>query len=125
MARTSKSAQAALLVVAALAVAGLSAAPVPAGPLDSRIVTVGFRYLPGETTITTGTALEYTNADVAPHNVIALRNGRDGKPVFHTDTIGAGTTVAIAGVSKLKPGVYDYTCTLHPEMLGTIFVEAR
>lgn len=114
-----------LLLAASLVGAALAgpSAPVMAGPLDERVITVGFTFLPGETTITEGTPMEYTNLDVAPHNLIALRNGRDGKPMFRTDTIEAGTTVPVEGVDKLKAGVYDYTCTLHPEMLGTIYVE--
>jgi len=101
----------------------LSAVPAVAGPLDERIVTLGFQFVPGETTLVEGSKLEYTNLDVAPHNVIALRNGANGKPVFRTETISAGKTVDIQGLNKVKAGVYDYTCTLHPAMLGTIYVE--
>lgn len=92
-------------------------------PLDDQILSAAFTYVPAELTIPKGTPVEYTNLDVAPHNVIALRNGRDGKPAFASETIGAGTTVVVKGVDKLEPGVYDFTCTLHPEMLGTIYVE--
>ena len=109
---------AALLV--ALVFAGT---PTSAGPLDERIVTVGSKFIPDETTIAQDEPLEYTNLEPTPHNVIALRLGRDGKPVFRTATIGAGTTVIIKGLDKLEPGVYDYTCTLHPSMLGTIYLE--
>lgn len=109
----------------ALAIGALGA-PSPtavAGPLDERIITLGFAFVPDETTLAEGSTLEFTNLDVAPHNVIALRNGPDGKPAFRTETITAGTTVAVEGLDKLKAGVYDYTCTLHPEMLGTVYVE--
>lgn len=99
--------------------------PVRATPLQDEILTVAYQYVPGELTLVKGTKVTYTNVDVAPHNVIALRNGRDGKPLFGTDTIGAGVTVPVKGVEKLEPGVYDFTCTLHPEMIGSIYVEKK
>jgi len=101
----------------------LSGIPAVASPLDEQIVTLGFRFVPDETTLVEGSKLEYTNLDVAPHNLIALRNGPNGKPAFRTETISAGKTVDIQGLNKVKAGVYDYTCTLHPAMLGTIYVQ--
>ena len=94
-----------------------------AGPLDQRVVSAAFQFVPGETTLVKGEVLEFTNLDPAPHNLIALRNGPDGKPWFRTDTISAGRTVPVKGIEKLPPGIYDYTCTVHPRMLGTVFVE--
>ncbi|HUR49093.1 MAG TPA: plastocyanin/azurin family copper-binding protein [Acidimicrobiales bacterium] len=110
-------------VLATALLAAVASSPTPAGPLDQRIVAAAFQFVPAETTISRGQLLEFTNLDVAPHNLIALRLGRGGKPAFRTDTIGAGTTVVLEGLDKLPPGVYDYTCTLHPAMLGTIFLE--
>jgi len=91
--------------------------------MDQRVVSAAFQFVPGETTLVKGEVLEFTNLDPAPHNLIALRNGPDGKPWFRTDTISAGRTVPVKGIEKLPPGVYDYTCTVHPKMLGTVFVE--
>ena len=108
---------------AALLLAASAALPVSAGPLDQRVVSIAFEYIPAELTVAHGTPVEYTNLDVAPHNVISLRLGKDGKPVFRTDTISAGSTVPIVGAEDLEPGVYDYICTLHPSMFGTIYVE--
>lgn len=111
-------AAAALLI--ALAFTG---SPTTAGPLDHRIVAVGNAYVPDEITVVRGERLEFTNVDVAPHDVTALRNGPDGRPAFATKTIGAGQTVVIERLEKIPPGVYDFTCTLHPRMLGTLFLE--
>ena len=97
--------------------------PTAAGPLDQRILTIGSTFIPEETTIVQGEPLEYTNLEPIPHNVIALRLGADGKPAFRTDTIGAGATVPVVGIEKVAPGVYDYVCTLHPRMIGTVYVE--
>lgn len=105
----------------ALAVAAVSV-PSQAGPLDERIVALAFRYQPDEVTLAQGEPLEFTNLDVAPHDVTAIQTGPDGLPVFATDTIGAGETELIEGLDRLEPGVYDFTCTLHPEMLGTLYL---
>lgn len=102
----------------------LAATPTAAGPLDQRVVSIGNQFFPSEVTLAKGEPLEFTNLEPVPHNLIALRLGRDGKPVFRTDTIGAGTTVVVEGLAKLAPGVYDFTCTLHPRMLGTVYLEA-
>ena len=102
----------------------LTAPPTHAEPLDQRVLTVASTFIPEEITIAKGEPLEYTNLEPTPHNLIALRLGKDGKPVFRTDTIGAATTVVVEGLDKLEPGVYDFTCTLHPRMFGTIYLEA-
>lgn len=95
---------------------------VQAGPLDERILAIGRQYTPDEVTVARGEPLEFTNLDVMRHDVVALRKGPDGKPVFATQLIGTGVTVVLKGLDKLAPGVYDYTCTLHPEMSGTVFL---
>lgn len=115
------------LWVAYLAMAAfLAASPfaVQAGPLDERIVAVGKQYTPAEVTVVRGEPLEFTNVDVMPHDVVAVRKAANGKPVFATPIITAGTTVVVKGLDKLAPGVYDFICTLHPEMSGTVFLEA-
>ena len=108
---------------AALCLLAFAGAPTAAGPLDQRVVTIANEFVPAEITLTQGEPLEYTNLEPTPHNVMALRLGKDGKPVFRTDTIGAATTVVVEGLDKLEPGVYDFTCTLHPRMFGTIYLE--
>ena len=95
-----------------------------AGPLDKRILAAGIQYVPTETTVVEGQLLEFTNLDVAPHDVVALDEDGAGKPLFATDTIGTGATVPVEGVEKLRPGVYDFTCTLHSQMLGTVYIES-
>lgn len=99
--------------------------PTPAGPLDQRIVALASQYAPDEVTVVKGQPLEFTNADAMRHDVVALRNGPDGKPVFATAVIGTGSTVALKGLERLAPGAYDFTCSLHPSMLGTIYLENR
>ena len=111
------------VVLAVAALAGASAWPTSAGPLDHRIVAVATSYHPSEITIVQGEPLEFTNLDRPPHDVVALRNGPDGQPVFATEIIETGETVIIEELEKIPAGIYDFTCTLHPSMLGTLFLE--
>ena len=112
-----------LVLVLAAALLALGSVPTHAGPLDQRIVAAAIAYHPDEITLVQGEVLEFTNLDTAPHDVVALRNGADGQPAFATPVIRAGTTVGIEGLDKIAPGVYDFTCTLHPQMLGTLYLE--
>lgn len=111
-------------VVAMALLSTVGASPTPAGPLDQRIVAVGMQYTPAELTVVQGEPLEFTNLDVASHDVVTLRNGPNGKPAFATEIIGTASTVVIEGLDQLDPGVYDFGCTLHPQMLGTLFLES-
>lgn len=110
-------------VGAAAVLAAVGAPSTSAEPLDKRILAAGIRYAPAETAVVQGEVLEFTNLDVMPHDVVALDDDPSGKPLFATDPIGTGATVPIERVGQLPAGVYDFTCTLHPEMFGTLFVE--
>ncbi len=111
------------VVFAAVVLASASAGPTSAGPLDQRIAALATSYQPDEVTIVQGDVLEFTNLDSARHDVVALRKGPDGQPAFATEIIGAGQTVIIEGLEEIPAGVYDFICTLHPRMLGTLFLE--
>ena len=109
-------------LAALLAAAGAPASL--AGPLDQRILAAGIQYVPTEVTLAEGELLEFTNLDVARHDVVALNVDAHGEPLFSTELIGAGQSVPVEKVEKLPAGVYEFTCTLHPQMLGTLFVES-
>jgi plastocyanin len=109
----------ALALGAAASLVGVPAAPA-AEPV--RIVSVGFAYLLPETELARGTAVELVNLDPAPHNITALVTGRNGSPLFTSSTVGAAETTKVKGIERLGPGVYDYTCTLHPQMLGSFYI---
>jgi plastocyanin len=86
--------------------------------------TVGFA-----TTIVVGVKaapLVYVNADpLAQHNVVSVDRLGDGvTPVFKSKTIGVGGTDEI-GLGNTTPGSsYQFTCSIHPSMTGTLTVEA-
>lgn len=124
---------AALSLVAVLA-APASAAVAAAGPggYAAGFVTPVVVTAPGE-------AITFANLDVAPHNFVASDaflpkkltkkakwcSGFDkGRcPMFWSQTINAGQTTAVEGVDFLESGAqYEFICTLHPNMRGTLVV---
>ena len=108
------------MVLAAASTTFTGAAVPAAEPV--RVVSAGFTFVLPETEIARGTPVELANVDPAPHNITSVVTGRSGSPLFWSDTIGAGEVTGVVGVDRLGPGVYDYVCTLHPSMLGTLFV---
>jgi plastocyanin len=112
---------AALAAVLAVSTALLTAPAVTAAE-PALVVSAGFSYVLPETKVPRGTDVELLNLDPAPHNVTSLATARNGSPLFRSDTVGAAGRTAVEGVERLAPGVYDYTCTVHPSMLGTFVV---
>lgn len=113
---------AAIASVAAFAAMTLLAPAADAA--TANVLTVAYEFVPEEIEIVKGDKLDYTNADVlAPHNVESRVTKRDGNPLFGSATISWGTTAPVKGVEKLGPGAYDFVCSLHPGMTGTIFVK--
>jgi plastocyanin len=69
-----------------------------------------------------------SNADTF-HNVTALKDGPDGRPLFRSPLTGPGGTNVVDGTQYLKPGVYPFICTIHSHptvfgdrMTGTLVV---
>jgi len=114
-------------------------APAAAGDPDARVISEGFRYLPGDDafpvptlSVPEGGSLEYTNLErflfPTPHSVTDARCYDDPsipacEPRFDSGLISSPVTVDVAGVSALDPGAYPFYCTLHPEMRGTLVVQ--
>jgi polyvinyl alcohol dehydrogenase (cytochrome) len=66
-------------------------------------------------------SLTYANLDVAQHDVVAYAKGPDGKPLFESDIIGVGQTTPVRGLDRVTAGQsYDFYCSLHPNMQGTL-----
>lgn len=94
----------------ALALAGAVAADAPA---RASIIIDGTRYDPATLTVKRGARVAFVNKDPFPHTVTA-----PGK--FDSKEIGAGKTWTYTAA---KAGRFDYICTLHPNMKGTLIVE--
>ena len=94
----------------ALACGALYAA---ANPASHTVIIDGVKYEPQALTVHRGDAVVWINKDPFPHTVTARGS-------FESRSIAAnGSWRFVAN----KTGVYDYICTLHPNMKGTLKVE--
>jgi plastocyanin len=73
-------------------------------------------------TIAQGESVTFTNNDVDSHNVTATANGADGKPLFASANISFHQTARVDGTQYLVTGSYQFDCTIHPYMKGTLVV---
>lgn len=88
--------------------------PVTEGTSQS-IAISGMQYNPAQMEIKVGESIIWTNQDAAPHTVTA----KDGIS-FASTTLSQGATFKH---TFSKAGRYDYYCTYHPNMSGTVIVK--
>ena len=104
-----------VIVVAGVVAAALGAAP--AAQADEEIVAGGgFRFLNPNVTIDQGERLTFANFDVQSHDV----TGQNG--LFHTPLIDTGEEAFVEGSQHLTTGTYQYVCSIHLDMRGTLTV---
>jgi plastocyanin len=101
------------MLTLALVFGGIAATPAWADTVQVAITDYSFS--PENVTVHSGDTIVWTNGDSVPHTATA----RDGKS-FDT---GAIDPSASAKVVFSKPGHYDYYCTVHPEMHGSVDVK--
>ena len=99
-----------ILVAAAISFPVI-AAPVP----DSKVEIDDFAFSPARITVKAGTTVAWLNADDTPHRVASSSKLFKSK-VLDTDGSFSFTFTT--------PGMYEYFCSLHPYMTGTVVVEA-
>jgi plastocyanin len=88
-------------------------APAPA-PQDRNAVDItNFAFAPVTLTIPVGATGTWTNRDEEPHTVVAT----DGS--FHSPGMGTGGTYSFTFTTA---GTFDYVCSIHPFMHGTVVV---
>ena len=95
--------------------------PAPQDPVVSsaRQVTVEIRefdFFPRELTTQAGSAVTWVNRDAAPHDATDQAGG------WTTGMLKQGQSMTLAFDS---PGVYQYHCTIHPNMQATLTVSDR
>jgi plastocyanin len=133
-----RSRRAALLLTAGavLVMAGgaQAAPPVPAVALTGpQAPTVGFA-TPTVLTVS-GQALTLVNGDTTGHDITSkltkpakLKFGKKyytiQVPLFRSESVPAGGSAPVVGVDTLKPGSYQFFCSLHTGMTGTLTVQA-
>ena len=98
---------------AALALA-LVAAP-GAWAADLAVKIDNFTFSPQRLTVKAGTTVTWTNEDDIPHTVTSSEKKFKSK-VLDTDNVFSFTFTTA--------GTFEYFCSLHPHMTGTIVVEA-
>ncbi|MCK8644434.1 cupredoxin domain-containing protein [Mycobacterium colombiense] len=86
----------------------------PAAPVRGDQVTIdGFAFAPVTLTVPAGATVTWTNRDEEPHTVAAS----DGS--FHSPGMGTGATFTHTFPTA---GTFDYVCSIHPMMRGTVVV---
>jgi plastocyanin len=85
----------------------------PAGAEDKSIAIQNYTFSPEKLTVVAGTKVTWVNHDQVPHTVVE----KDRK--FHSSALDTNDSYSF---TFNTPGVYQYFCTLHPTMTGTITV---
>jgi len=85
--------------------------PAPQG--GTAISVSDFKFNPATLTIPVGTTVIWTNQDEEPHTIAA----KDGS--FHSPGMDTHGTYSFTFTA---PGSYDYICSIHPFMTGTVVV---
>jgi plastocyanin len=86
----------------------------PSPPASGNQVTIdGFAFAPATLTVSAGTTVTWINRDEEPHTVAAS----DGS--FHSPGMGTGASFTHTFATA---GTFDYVCSIHPMMRGTVVV---
>jgi plastocyanin len=114
----------ALVGVGAIALSATAWAGVP--PMGDTVVAVNqVDWVGGGLpSIDEGADLTFDNNDDVTHNVTSTAEGPDGGPLFRSGNVsGGGQNQLVAGTRFLDAGGdYDFLCTIHPSMTGTLTV---
>ena len=86
----------------------------PAAPVSGDQVNIdSFAFVPATLTVHAGSTVTWTNHDEEPHTVAAS----DGS--FRSPGMGTGATFSHTFGAA---GTFDYVCSIHPMMHGTVVV---
>jgi len=98
-------------------------APVPIGPvIAAGPASQAAGYLTPLVAMVPDTTLVFGNTDQVVHDVTARKLGSDGTPVFQSKHTPTGSASTVEGAASLPPGSYEFYCSLHPNMTGTLHV---
>ena len=82
---------------------------------DHAVAISGFSFSPGSLTIAVGDTVTWTNSDAQAHTATA----DDGS--WDTGSLGNG---ASGTITFSTAGTFAYLCSIHPQMTGTVTVQA-
>ena len=109
---------ASITAVACASTSGSSATTASAAPAKAVVTIKGFAFSPATLEITKGTVVTFTNNDSATHTVTSGANRtKDGK----FDKQLSGSTED--SVTFDTAGTFEYFCTIHSSMKGTVTVK--
>jgi plastocyanin len=99
----------AMVLLVAIAIAA------PARADETQVKIDNFTFNPQQITVKAGTTVLWINGDDIPHTVTSKTMAFRSKALDTDDKF---------SFTFATPGKYDYFCSLHPHMTGTIVVEA-
>jgi plastocyanin len=102
-------------LLGALTAIVMSAALLTAHAQAAAVGIDNFTFNPERITVKAGTTVTWTNKDDIPHTVTASGHAFRSKALDTDDSYAFTFTT---------PGIYEYFCSLHPHMVGTIVVES-
>jgi plastocyanin len=106
-----------LLAAAALQLALLAAPTLSAGvlqPAETVVKIDNFVFAPQRLSVKPGTTVTWENQDDIPHTIVSTAK------LFRSKVL---DTHDFFSFTFATPGTYEYFCSLHPHMTGTIVVE--
>jgi amicyanin len=89
--------------------------PVSAQDAPGTVGIDNFTFNPQKLMVKAGTTVTWTNKDDIPHAIAAVSKQ------FKSKALDTGDAYSFTFTT---PGAYEYFCSLHPHMTGTIVVEA-
>jgi plastocyanin len=101
-----------LWLVAAGSQAPFAAAPPAAAP--GIVIAKDFMFAPVSITVEAGTTVTWTNRDEEPHTIVSVTG------LFRSAAIDTNESFSYRFD---RPGTYQYLCTIHPRMVGTVVVK--
>ena len=84
---------------------------------DNTITIVKNTFRPATITVHVGSTVRWVNADDHPHRIEFEDKS------FSTSTYLLGSSQSASSLPFSRPGVYNYSCMIHPEMQGYVTVE--
>jgi plastocyanin len=112
-----------LVVSAAAAVLVAPAVPSHAATARQYIGAVAFKFAPGDIVTLAGEPVTLVNLDAAAHDITSDAPGTVNGHLFNSVVLDQrGQKADVVGVAALEPGMYEFYCSVHPEMRGSITV---
>ena len=82
---------------------------------ETEVKIDNFAFAPQRIVVKAGTTITWINADDAPHTVVSTTK------LFKSSALDTEDRFSFTFAT---PGTYEYFCSLHPHMTGTVVVEA-